>query len=211
MVASGCYYLGFGVETASPRISQEVIGKRATLSKALQVIDWCRELGITANPFFIFSHPTETWGEAQETLEVIEQIKDRCDVSASLLHIYPGTPLEERARREGQLPAGFSWARRDFKGVLMLPAAQGHVPLYVDRLTWAQVCQLIFRFSSATRKISLAKKIPQVLGSIYSLADLRRYLVMLGVFVRLRVFGPRHGRGSGHGRRSPIGRGGEGR
>jgi len=187
MVRSGCYYLGFGVETASQRISRDIIGKKVDLPKALQVVEWCREFGITANPFFIFSHPTETWAEARETIEVIERIRDRCQVSAAILHIYPGTPLERRARREGQLPPDFSWSAADFRKVVVLPAAQGHVPLYIDRLSWAQICQLMFRFSLSTGRISLWRKIPQVLRSIYSAADVWRYLVMLAVFIRLRA------------------------
>ncbi|KPL18899.1 MAG: radical SAM protein [candidate division Zixibacteria bacterium SM23_81] len=192
MVRSGCYYLGFGVETASERISREIIGKKASLKKGLEVIDWCREFGITANPFFIFSHPTETWSEAVQTMEVIEAIKDRCDVSASILHVYPGTPLEVRARREGQLPQDFSWSLRNFKHVIVIPAAQGHVPLYKDQLTWSQICELMLRFSQSTKKISLLKKVPKVLKSLYSLADVRRYLIMLWVFLLLkasRIFG----------------------
>jgi len=186
MVRSGCYYIGFGVETASQRISREIIGKKVDLPKALQVIEWCREFGITANPFFIFSHPTETWAEARETIEVIERIQDRCDISASILHIYPGTPLEDRARREGQLPQDFSWSRDDFRRVVVLPAAQGHVPLYVDKLSWAQICQLMFRFSLSTGRVSLRRKIPQVLRSIYSAADIWRYTVLLAVYLRLQ-------------------------
>ena len=187
MVRSGCYYIGFGVETASQRISREIIGKKVDLPKALQVVEWCREFGITANPFFIFSHPTETWTEARETIEVIERIRDRCDVSASILHIYPGTPLEERARREGQLPPDFSWSAADFRRIVVLPAAQGHVPLYVDKLSWAQICQLMFRFSLSTGRVSLRRKIPQVLRSIYSAADIWRYAVMLAVYARLQT------------------------
>ncbi len=192
MVRSGCYYVGFGVETATERISREIIGKKATLEQGLEVIDWCREFGIIANPFFIFSHPTETWSEAQQTMEVIEAIKDRCEVSAAILHVYPGTPLEQRARREGQLPRDFSWSSRNFARVVIIPAAQGHVPLYLDKLTWSQVCELMFRFSLSTKRISLVKKIPQVLKAIHSPADVWRYLVMLSVFLRLkwsRIFG----------------------
>jgi anaerobic magnesium-protoporphyrin IX monomethyl ester cyclase len=199
MVRSGCYYVGFGVETASERISREIIGKKATLKKSLEVIDWCQEFGITANPFFIFSHPTETFSEAHQTMELIEAIKDRCDVSASVLHVYPGTPLEERARREGQLPGDFSWSSKKFKEIVVIPAAQGHVPLYLDKLTWSQICELMFRFSLSTKRVSLMNKIPMVIKSIYSLADLRRYLIMLGVFFRLKMsnFFSRSARGSG--------------
>ena len=136
-------------------------------------------------PFFIFSHPTETWAEAQETLAVIDNIKNRCEISVSIAHIYPGTELEKRAYKEGKLPQDFTWTKEREKRVILLPAAQGHAPLYIDKLTWWQLSELIFRFTGTKTKkkrFSRARKIPGVLKNIYSFADVRRYTILFLVF-----------------------------
>jgi len=192
MVRAGLFHVGFGIESASERISREIITKRATLQQAYDVVAWSKELGITANPFFIFSHPTETWAEAQQTMAVLEQLEGRCETSVAITHIYPGTPLEERARREGKLPADFSWSTDSHRGVILLPAAQGHAPLYVDKLKWSQICELMVRFGMAKKKIRYGSKIMPVLKNIRSLGDLWRISVLALVLFKhklMRLFG----------------------
>jgi radical SAM superfamily enzyme YgiQ (UPF0313 family) len=186
MTEAGLFYAGFGIESGSERICQEIITKRVLLEKSYEVIDWCNEFDVTPNPFFIFSHPTETWKEAQETIKVMESLKDRADLSAAILHVYPGTELEKRARREGVIPEDFSWARERDDRVIMLPAAQGHVPLYIDKLTWWQVSELLFRFSFATKKIKIKTKIKAVLDNIYSFSDFKRYFILFFVYMKYK-------------------------
>lgn len=186
MAEAGLFYVGFGIESGSERICREIITKRVSLEKSYEVIDWCEEFGITPNPFFIFSHPTETWDEAKETIKVMESLKDKADVSAAILHVYPGTELEQRARREGVIPKDFSWSKERDRRVIMLPAAQGHVPLYIDKLTWWQISELLFRFSFATKKVKIKTKIIKVLKNVYTFADLRRYFMLFLVYMKYK-------------------------
>ena len=110
MVEAGMYHFGFGVESANERVCKEIIHKQATLDQAKMVIDWANEMDVTANPFFIFSHPTETWPEALETLEFAESLRGRAQCSMAILHVYPSTALWDRAVAEGVIPDDFSWA-----------------------------------------------------------------------------------------------------
>lgn len=189
MVEAGCFHLGFGIESANQRICREIITKRATLQQAFDVIDWCNEYGVIASPGFIFSHPTETWEEAQETIRVIEELRDRAQCGVSVLHIYPGIALEKQAIEDGKHPRDFSWTKKRDKRVIQLPAAQGHVPLYQDRLTWWQISELIFRFAESGRFSlwSMLKKVPKVMASIYSWGDLKRYSIMFVVFCKMKA------------------------
>jgi radical SAM superfamily enzyme YgiQ (UPF0313 family) len=187
MVRAGLFHVGFGIESGSERICRDIITKRATLAQASDAIAWSREFGIIANPFFIFSHPTETWEEAQQTMAIIESLEGKCETSVAILHIYPGTPLEERARREGKLPRDFSWSVEGDRRVILLPAAQGHAPLYVDRLTWRQICELMVRFGMAKKKIRYGRKLLPVLTNIRSFADFRRYALLAFVLFRFKV------------------------
>ncbi|VAX24949.1 hypothetical protein MNBD_NITROSPINAE04-892, partial [hydrothermal vent metagenome] len=186
MVEAGLYHVGFGVESANARICQDIIHKKATLKQAMDVIDWSNEAGIIANPFFVFSHPTETWEEAKETLEFAESLEGKAMRSMAILHVYPNTQLWNRAVAEGKIPDDFTWTKEDPR-ILELPEAQGRVPLYMDKLTWFQISTIIFRFSESALKVSLFSKIMKAVKRINSLKMFWQYFVMGLALVKLKV------------------------
>jgi len=187
MKSAGLFHVSFGIEAGSERVRNQIIGKKIDIEDFHRLVGWCLETGIIPNVFFIFSHPTETWEEAQETVRIIEQYRDKVEASIAILHVYPGTPLEKTAKDKGILPKDFTWTKKYRRGVVMLPTAQGEVPLYHDKLTWAQTSELLFRWSQTSGKISVLKKIPRALRHIRSAGDLRRYLIMGWVFTRLKI------------------------
>jgi anaerobic magnesium-protoporphyrin IX monomethyl ester cyclase len=187
MKRAGLFHLSFGLEAGSDRVRGEIVGKKIEMPDFHNLVRWCLELDIIPNVFFIFSHPTETWAEAQETIRLIEQYKDRIEGSIAILHIYPGTPLEHLARTNGVLPKDFTWTKRYFSKIITLPMAQGDVPLYVDELTWSQISELVLRWSLSAKKTSLLKKIPQALKHIRSFGDVRRNAIMGWAYLRLHL------------------------
>jgi anaerobic magnesium-protoporphyrin IX monomethyl ester cyclase len=187
MREAGVQYISFGVEAGSERVRRDIIHKNISNEQVFQAVDWADRLDIQATAFFIFSHPTETWAEAQESLKIIDRIKDKVDITVSILHIYPGTELEAYAREKKLLPADFSWTRHD-RRVETLPAAQGDVPLFKEQFTWAQIGELILKWSVGSKKLSLRKKIPEVLKSIRSFRDVYKYLVIGLVYLRIKIF-----------------------
>ncbi len=160
MKRAGLYYLSYGLEAGSDRVRKDIVGKQIDLADFHRLTGWCLELGIVANVFMIFSHPTETWTEAQETISLIEKYRGRIETSIAILHVYPGTPLEKTARERGRSSAGFTWTKRYRKGIITLPLAQGDVPLFIDQLRWSQICELVLRWSLSSRKSSPLKKAP---------------------------------------------------
>ena len=184
---AGVQYISFGVEAGSERVRRDIVHKNISNAQVFQTVDWARQLDIKATAFFIFSHPSETWAEAQESLGIIERIKDKADITVSILHIYPGTELETYAKQKKLLPADFSWTRHD-RRVETLPAAQGDVPLFKEQFTWAQIGELILKWSVGSKKISLWKKIPDVLRSIRSGRDIYKYLIIGLVYLRIKCF-----------------------
>ena len=187
MKRAGLFHLSFGLEAGSERVRNEIVGKKIEIGDFHNLVRWCLELGIIPNVFFIFSHPTETWSEAGETIRIIESYRGRIEGSIALLHIYPGTPLEQLARETGVLPRNFSWTKRYFSKIITLPLAQGDVPLYVDRLKWSQISELVLRWSLAAQRTSVLAKIPKAVSKIRSFGDLKRDLIMGGVYVRLKA------------------------
>ncbi len=187
MKEAGLFHLSFGLEAGSRRIRNEIINKKVDIKDFQHMVEWCQDLDIIPNAFFIFSHPTETWEEAQETIQIIEQYRERIEGSIAILHIYPGTPLEKLAREQGILPKDFTWAKKHHSQIITLPTAQGDVPLYIDKLTWAQISELVFRWSFSSSKTSVVKKIPQIFRNIHSFGDIKRYAIMAFVYLRLKI------------------------
>lgn len=189
MVEAGLFHFGFGVESANRRICDEIIHKKATLKQALDVIDWANDAHIIANPFFIFSHPTETWKEALETLTFAESLRGRAQCSMAVLHVYPATALWDRAVAEGKIPKDFSWTTEDDPRIIELPEAQGRIPLYMDKLTWFQLSTIIFRFSQSAMKVSLWSKIKKAVKRVNSWRRFKQYFVMGLAFLNIKVRG----------------------
>jgi len=187
MKQAGLFHISFGVEAGSERVRNKIIDKKVRIKDYHNLVGWCLELGVIPNAFFIVSHPTETWEEAQETIRLIEEHKDNVEASIAILHIYPGTPLERTAKEIGVLPRDFSWTRKHVPGIITLPTAQGDVPLFLDKLTWSQVSEILFRWASSSGRISIARKIPRVLRNVRSWGDVKRYAVMVMVFAKLKA------------------------
>ncbi len=187
MKEAGLFQISFGLEAGSERIRNEIINKKIKIEDFHNLVSWCRELEIIPSAFFIFSHPTETWEEAQETIKIIEEYQGKIEATVAILHIYPGTPLEKEAKQRGLLPPDFTWSKKHIPGIVTLPTAQGDVPLFIDRLSWAQISELLFRWSMSGGRISLWRKAVNVIKNIRSFEDLKRYIIMAFVFLKLKL------------------------
>jgi anaerobic magnesium-protoporphyrin IX monomethyl ester cyclase len=187
MKKAGLFHLSFGLEAGSERVRNEIVNKKIDFDDFHHLVEWCNELDIIPNVFFIFSHPTETWEEAQESIRIIEQYEGKIEASIAILHIYPGTPLEKTAKEMGVLPDNFTWTKKYRSGVITLPAAQGDVPLFIDKLTWTQISELVFRWSLSGGQVSILRKIPRIFINIRSLGDIERYSIMAFVYLKLKL------------------------
>ncbi|MFB0519450.1 MAG: radical SAM protein, partial [Acidobacteriota bacterium] len=166
-------------------ILDEVIGKKISLQQVREVTRWCYELGIKTNPFFIFSHPEETEEDIEQTMDMMRNWPAHSNISLSLLHIYPGTLLEATAKEKGFLPADFSWAKKDQRGVITLPSAQGNVPIFVDKLSWEYLSRLMFEWAEGQR-YRVLNKIPRAIKSIRTYSDFKRYMTMFKSFIKVK-------------------------
>ena len=60
MKESGCYQLSLAIESSTPRILKEVIGKPTNLDQVEPVVRACRKAGIDMHAFFVVGFPEQT-------------------------------------------------------------------------------------------------------------------------------------------------------
>jgi anaerobic magnesium-protoporphyrin IX monomethyl ester cyclase len=108
----GCYYVDFGVESASQHVL-DTMHKGFRLEKAQELLDWCADLGLRTKVFFSIGHIGETMADVEQTFRFIAQNRAKISTLAcgAGVRIYPGTYLETYARHNALLPADFSWSR----------------------------------------------------------------------------------------------------
>lgn len=106
----GCVFVSIGFETTNNELLQKM-GKKIQSQQVDQVIEWCKDLGIIAKVFFTFGHLGETYSQCHEDLKFLKANKKRIPFFGVTvgIRIYPGTVLEYRARKQGLIPANFSW------------------------------------------------------------------------------------------------------
>lgn len=183
---SGCFCVGFGVESGSQRILDKVVNKKISIEKVKQVRDWCEELDLISNPFFIYSHPNETEEDLNMTMDLIRTWPKKSWIGLKLLHIYPGTEVEKIALAKAMLPNDFSWAKPLDSRVEVLPSTQGDVPLFRDKLSWDQLGTAMLEWSRI-KKYPIWKSIPRAMRDIRSFEDVKRYAALAKSFIRFKL------------------------
>lgn len=97
---SGLRLLSIAVESGSQRVLDQVIGKKLSLEKVLQVARECRSLDIPLRAFFVIGFPGERVAEMKETLRLGLRLKREYRVDWSFLVATPlfGTRLYQICR-----------------------------------------------------------------------------------------------------------------
>jgi len=183
----GCYELSYGVESGSPRILDEVIGKKTKIEQIRNVRTWCMDLGIHPLESFIVSHPTETKEDLDETWKLILESPCKDGVTINFLRIYPGTEVEKIAREKEILPHEFSWAKR-FNQKIDIPSLHGDVPLFKDILSWKDISEFLIKWHKY-KKFPVVKRISQASKEIHSVTDFLRLLKAGLIFLLQSVRG----------------------
>lgn len=111
MRAAGCYLVGFGVESGDQAVLDS-ISKGIKLEQAVQVMEWCKEVGLATRVSFSLGHAGETYEQALTTNRFIRRHARYMTFIGYNpgVRIYPGTAVEAYTRGHGLLPAGFDWA-----------------------------------------------------------------------------------------------------
>lgn len=102
MKMSGCRSLNLAVESGDPTILHEVIGKKATSEKALEVSDACKRVGIRTNGYFVIGMPGESDVTIQRSLDLC--LKMKLDgLGIFIATPFPGTRMFEQCAKSGYI------------------------------------------------------------------------------------------------------------
>ncbi len=152
MHEAGCVSLDFAIESGSPKVLK-AIRKNIVLPQAFEFARNCKQLGIRTLVFFMVSLPEETEEDARMTLEVIKELNEYTRyITLGTAEIFPGTELENIARRKGILPEDFTWYDPRFYHEYP-DLGPVNVPLYLEHLS----IDFIRRFIKDYEKIRFAK------------------------------------------------------
>ena len=101
MAQAGCIGMKFGIESSDETILKN-IDKPLDTEKAVQVVKWCREVGILTHATFCVGLPGETEETIKETANYIETLNpDTAQISRAVP--FPGTPLFNWAKENNYL------------------------------------------------------------------------------------------------------------
>jgi len=175
MAESGCISVEFGAESGAQRILDEVVHKKIRAEKILEVDDWCHKHGIIIDAQFIVSHPTETYDEADQTIDLIKKLKGRSTLQ--ILKIYPGTEVEGIAKKNGIIKNDFSWALMEDQ-TSPISSIIGDAPLYLERMSLAQVMGLMSQAWTDVRGLGTLTIFRKVLAKITSPKELCTYVAL---------------------------------
>ncbi len=99
MKAAGTYRINYAVESGSPRV-QKMIKKNLNLKRAMEIINYTAEKGISVGGFFMLGFREETEKEAWKTINFALESKFHT-ASFFILTPFPNTPMYEEALELG--------------------------------------------------------------------------------------------------------------
>ena len=101
MKRAGCYGIEIGVEHGK-QSSRDRVGKTLPEHRIREVFETCRRLGISTTAFIMLAFDDDTEEDVRETIRFARSLRPNY-AAFNVLNALPGTPYEERARREGFL------------------------------------------------------------------------------------------------------------
>jgi len=136
MREAGCVYVGFGVESASPRILAR-IGKRITSRDIRSAFDLAGAAGLRAGAFLMVGNPGESMASVYDTLRLlghlhIDDIHSE-GYAASPLEIYPNTRLYEEAKAAGAVDDAY-WLQPKRPPLYTLEHSEDQLRLFAARV-----------------------------------------------------------------------------
>ena len=146
LAEAGCVHITYGVESGSERVRRDIMKRKVSNDRIVDVFRWTQELGIVATANYMLGVPGETWDDIQETLMLHERLKPD-DFGYFVFYPYPGTTLFQVCKSQGLLPDDY----------LEHPANHRASILDLPDLSADQIAAAYDLFTAARRKLMQAR------------------------------------------------------
>ncbi|MDI9598227.1 MAG: radical SAM protein [Acidobacteriota bacterium] len=105
MKQSGCVRLSLAFESGCQRVLDDVIRKKTSLERMIEVAAMCHRVEIPTHAFFVIGFPGETLAEMRQTTSLALNLKRDLDIEPILMIAtpLPGTDLYKTCLREGYI------------------------------------------------------------------------------------------------------------
>jgi radical SAM superfamily enzyme YgiQ (UPF0313 family) len=184
MKRAGCKSIAFGVESGADEVLR-AMRKGTTAAQISEAMEVVGAVGFEQiEIFLIIGLPAETLETIDRSIAFVKSLQPllgaayKCDTPIGQLPlIYPGTELEEMARRDGSLPANFSWNSPYLEPKRCLPLVNHrykHMPHFESKtLPLETICRHLRKHHWADLSAGRKRR--------YRRAPLRRLRVALGL------------------------------
>ncbi|XOB42198.1 MAG: B12-binding domain-containing radical SAM protein [Candidatus Nealsonbacteria bacterium] len=177
MRKAGCKVISFGVESGNPEILKN-IRKNITIEQVRKTVKICVDLNYIIKLFFMYNLPGETLEDIQVTRDLMRELKfygPNVHVIPGFTLIYPGTEIENIAKREGSLAHNFNWNSPIKFTTNEKIGVNPTIPLYEQKQLKSEEIKS-FLESKKTQNMEVIKSIPLVFRGIRNLADFQYFL-----------------------------------
>lgn len=124
MKESGCFYIGFGVESGSQKVLN-FYRKGTTVEQAIKAFDMCHEQGIRTHAAIMLGAPTETTQDLELTVSLVKRLSPN-GVIVSITTPTPGSDLYSYAKEHGILTIQ-DYEQTDFQTAKKMPMKLEHL------------------------------------------------------------------------------------
>jgi radical SAM superfamily enzyme YgiQ (UPF0313 family) len=107
MIDAGCKSVEIGSDSVSA-VMLKRLGKNFSVDDIRRAAKMCDEAGLMHMHFLLLGGPSETEGTLKETLKNMEEINPPKVFAVASIRLYPNTPIQRLAEKEGKIKKGES-------------------------------------------------------------------------------------------------------
>ncbi len=131
---TGCRGIKFGLESIVPKVLSSM-NKKLDIEKLESILNFSNKIDLPMGAFVMIGNPDETYEDAITTIDYCQNLLKRgiYPISTVGCYIFPGTMLENIAKKEGLIPEDFCWAASFYDSRNERLGYEPSIPVYISQ------------------------------------------------------------------------------